>query len=34
MTDITNAAQNSGKKYGLFSSGKRKRDERAMDRAE
>ena len=34
MTDITKAAQNSGKKYGLFSSGKRKKANRAMNEAE
>lgn len=34
MADITNAAQNSGKKYGLFSSGARKKANRAMNEAE
>ena len=34
MADITSAAQNSGKKYGLFSSGARKKANRAMNEAE
>lgn len=34
MVDITNAAKNSGKKYGLFSGSKRRKANRAMDEAE
>jgi hypothetical protein len=34
MADITNASKNSGKKYGLFSSGARKKANRLMNEAE
>jgi hypothetical protein len=34
MVDITSAAANSGKKYGLFSGSKRRKANRAMNEAE
>jgi hypothetical protein len=34
MADITSAAANSGKKYGLFSGSKRRKANRAMNEAE